>query len=322
MTPVAISRQRSVGLCAAGPVRGEHLPLPERRDTVAVHGELPDLSVRLRPELRTDRSPHPRLSALRFDPSADRRSLYRSSSRALLPAGRHGHLGDGARHPGLRAKLSRRGRRGGAARRGIVDLPPGIVAPRAPRLRRRARPGAIDLPGRRKHRRLDRAPARRLYRPARRPKPARLVRRAGALRHRDPHDAVAGTPVSLQTTRPRFAAVRRSPSARATRRVGRAMAILAALIFSKYFYHRELHELLRLLPGSSRFQVTQQTAQICLFVFLGAVAAWNPDRRPCGRPDRPQDRHLGVDPRHPAVHAGPPLREPADYDRAQRRDRA
>ena len=53
-----------------------------------------------------------------------------------------------------------------------------------------------------------------------------------------------------------------------------------------------------------KFGVSVQTAQLYLFVFLGAVAAGTiiggPDRRPL----RPQARDLGLDPRRAAVHAG------------------
>ncbi len=49
------------------------------------------------------------------------------------------------------------------------------------------------------------------------------------------------------------------------------MAILAALIFSKYFYIASFTSYY-VFYLESRFQTTQRTAQICLFVFLGAVA--------------------------------------------------
>jgi FSR family fosmidomycin resistance protein-like MFS transporter len=56
------------------------------------------------------------------------------------------------------------------------------------------------------------------------------------------------------------------------RRVAASLAILAALIFSKYFYLASLtsYDTLYLI---SRFHVSVRTAQIDLFLFLGAVAA-------------------------------------------------
>jgi len=51
-----------------------------------------------------------------------------------------------------------------------------------------------------------------------------------------------------------------------------AMAILMALIFSKYFYMASLTSYYTFYL-MSRFQVTVQSAQVHLFIFLGAVAA-------------------------------------------------
>ena len=48
--------------------------------------------------------------------------------------------------------------------------------------------------------------------------------------------------------------------------------MLLALIFSKYFYLASLTQLLHVLPDQ-RFHVSVQSAQMHLFVFLGAVAA-------------------------------------------------
>jgi FSR family fosmidomycin resistance protein-like MFS transporter len=56
------------------------------------------------------------------------------------------------------------------------------------------------------------------------------------------------------------------------RQVARALAILMALIFSKYFYLASLTSYYTFYL-ISRFQVSVQNAQIHLFVFLGAVAA-------------------------------------------------
>jgi FSR family fosmidomycin resistance protein-like MFS transporter len=56
------------------------------------------------------------------------------------------------------------------------------------------------------------------------------------------------------------------------RRIGVAIAILAALIFSKYFYLASLNAYYTFYL-ISRFHVSVQRAQILLFVFLAAVAA-------------------------------------------------
>jgi len=58
----------------------------------------------------------------------------------------------------------------------------------------------------------------------------------------------------------------------APRQVSKALAILMALIFSKYFYLASLTSYYTFYL-ISRFQVSVQSAQIHLFVFLGAVAA-------------------------------------------------
>lgn len=65
--------------------------------------------------------------------------------------------------------------------------------------------------------------------------------------------------------------VRRS-EAISSRQVGWSLAILAALIFSKYFYMASLSSYYTFFL-ISRFQVSVRTAQIDLFVFLAAVAA-------------------------------------------------
>ncbi|RBP06236.1 FSR family fosmidomycin resistance protein-like MFS transporter [Roseiarcus fermentans] len=70
--------------------------------------------------------------------------------------------------------------------------------------------------------------------------------------------------------RPRAGAARAADAAPPAR-VGRAMAILAALIFSKYFYIASFTSYY-VFYLEQRFQTTQRTAQMCLFVFLGAVA--------------------------------------------------
>ena len=69
----------------------------------------------------------------------------------------------------------------------------------------------------------------------------------------------------------RFAAVRQAGGV-SRRRVGWSLAILGALIFSKYFYLASLNSYYTFYL-ISKFHVSVRTAQIHLFVFLGSVAA-------------------------------------------------
>src|SRR5262249_57793515 len=57
-----------------------------------------------------------------------------------------------------------------------------------------------------------------------------------------------------------------------SRRVAWSIAILGALIFSKYFYLASLNSYYTFYL-IAKFQVSVRTAQIDLFIFLGAVAA-------------------------------------------------
>jgi MFS transporter, FSR family, fosmidomycin resistance protein len=63
-----------------------------------------------------------------------------------------------------------------------------------------------------------------------------------------------------------------APPAAATRRIAATIAILAALIFSKYFYLVSLHSYYTFYL-ITKFHVSVRTAQLDLFVFLAAVAA-------------------------------------------------
>ena len=64
----------------------------------------------------------------------------------------------------------------------------------------------------------------------------------------------------------------RRPAGVSGRRVGWSLAILAALVFSKYFYLASLNSYYTFYL-ISKFHVSVRTAQIDLFVFLAAVAA-------------------------------------------------
>jgi FSR family fosmidomycin resistance protein-like MFS transporter len=72
----------------------------------------------------------------------------------------------------------------------------------------------------------------------------------------------------VDSSRPRFPVA----SATYTPKVGRSLAILMALIFSKFFYLASLNSYYTFYL-MSRFHVSIRNAQIHLFVFLGAVAA-------------------------------------------------
>jgi FSR family fosmidomycin resistance protein-like MFS transporter len=79
--------------------------------------------------------------------------------------------------------------------------------------------------------------------------------------HREHRKAAAAAPARAHAPRHRL-----SP-----RRVAAAMTILAALIFSKYFYMASLTSYYTFFL-MSRFHLSVQSAQVYLFVFLGAVA--------------------------------------------------
>ena len=71
---------------------------------------------------------------------------------------------------------------------------------------------------------------------------------------------------------PKSRAMRAAPVPLPRRRIAWAMAVLIALIFSKYFYLASVVSYYTFYL-MSKFHVSVQTAQVHLFVFLGAVAA-------------------------------------------------
>jgi FSR family fosmidomycin resistance protein-like MFS transporter len=71
---------------------------------------------------------------------------------------------------------------------------------------------------------------------------------------------------------PKSRAMRATAAPLPRRRIAWAMAILIALIFSKYFYLASVVSYYTFYL-ISKFHVSVQTAQVHLFVFLGAVAA-------------------------------------------------
>ena len=87
--------------------------------------------------------------------------------------------------------------------------------------------------------------------------------------------AAARGPLVQRPGRPRpqtSAAARRHASSRSRSQVTGAIAILLALVFSKYIYLASLSSYYTFYL-ISRFQVSVRLSQILLFVFLGAVAA-------------------------------------------------
>jgi FSR family fosmidomycin resistance protein-like MFS transporter len=80
---------------------------------------------------------------------------------------------------------------------------------------------------------------------------------------------------------PKSRAMRAAPTPLPRRRIAWAMAILIALIFSKYFYLASVVSYYTFYL-ISKFHVSVQTAQVHLFVFLGAVAAGTVTGGPVG----------------------------------------
>ena len=172
---------------------------------------------------------------------------------------------------------------------GLVGVPPGVLARGADGVGRAARPRAVAVPGRRQRRLGARAAAGRVHRAAARAgaaSPGSRSRRCSAIAH-----AAAGRPLVPRAPRRRGAS--RAPSrgarTRCRRRTVRTRAslILVALIFSKYFYLASLTSYYTFYLIHN-FGVSVQSAQLHLFVFLGAVAAGTHHRRPDRRPHRPQ----------------------------------
>ena len=87
------------------------------------------------------------------------------------------------------------------------------------------------------------------------------------------------------------------------KRVAVSVAILLALLFSKYFYLASITSYYTFYLMST-FHVSVRSAQIYLFVFLGAVALGTIAGGPIGDRDRPQTRYLGLDFGSSSVHLG------------------
>ena len=91
--------------------------------------------------------------------------------------------------------------------------------------------------------------------------------------------------------------------------VVKAIAVLAALTFSKYFYLASMIGYFTFYL-IARFHLDVRSSQLHLFVFLGAVAAGTLLGGPIGDRIGPQVCHLGIDPRRAAFHADASLSQP------------
>ena len=154
---------------------------------------------------------------------------------------------------------------------GLVGLPPRVVPGGPDGLGRPARLRPVAVPGRRQRRIGPRPAARGVHRRAARAVEHRLVlvvallgmvilTRVGRWYRAPPHVQVAG--------RDRAGCAHDLPRGR----VVAALVILLVLVFSKYFYLASLSSYYTFYL-IDKFGVSVQTAQLHLFVFLGAVAA-------------------------------------------------
>ena len=108
---------------------------------------------------------------------------------------------------------------------------------------------------------------------------------------------------NLHLLRPKTARLAEGVAALSRRRVLGALAILMALMFSKFVYLASLGTYFTFYL-IHKFGVSVQAAQIDLFVFLASGAVGDVPRRPDRRQDRPQAPDLGVDPGRAALHPG------------------
>ncbi len=193
-------------------------------------------------------------------------------------------------------------RRRHAARARLLDLPPGILAHRAPRLRRLAWFRAGVVPGRRQFWLGARPVSRRLRRATARPARSRLVRTRRHGRHRHPDRGWdAGISRHAHARRPAGTAPLRHPTL-SRRQVSKAMAVLITLAVLEIFLPGELHQLLHLLPHGPLRPLDEGCAALPVLILRGRRGR-NDRRRTDRRPARPQARHLGLHPRRTAVHA-------------------
>ena len=189
----------------------------------------------------------------------------------------------------------------------LIGVGSAVFHPEASRAARAASGGRLRLraepvPGRRQFRPVARAADGGVHRRAVRPALGARLHRARV--HRDPA-ADATSPAGTSRTAPHrkaSAARRRRADAAARRSSSARSAILVVLLFSKMFYLASLNSYYTFYLIQT-FDVSVQTAQVLLFVFLGAVAAGTFAGGPIGDRIGRKYRDLGVDPRRAAVHA-------------------
>ena len=188
-----------------------------------------------------------------------------------------------------------------------------IVARRPDGLRRTARPRAVAVPGRRQCRLVVRTAHRRrfwsFHEASRASRGARCWRSSGMIVLWKVGGWNRATQAAASGHTPPAARRRHLTRTLSRRRIGWSLTILAALIFSKYFYLASLTSYYTFYL-ISRFHVSVRTAQIDLFVFLAAVAAGTIARRADRRSFRQEIRHLGINPRCPSLHAVAAVCEP------------
>ena len=90
----------------------------------------------------------------------------------------------------------------------------------------------------------------------------------------------------------------------------RAIAVLIALIFSKYFYLASITSYY-IFYLMHHFACRRRRRRSACSSFLRAAAAGTVVGGPIGDRIRPQEGHLGLDPGRPAVHPGAALCRPA-----------
>ena len=104
------------------------------------------------------------------------------------------------------------------------------------------------------------------------------------------------------------------------RKVMIALAVLMALVFSKFVYLASLSSYYTFYL-ISRFHLSVQSSQLHLFAFLGAAAAGTFFGGPIGDRVGTQMGHMGVDSGRAALHAGAALRQSLLDRSAERRHR-
>src|SRR6266852_4266702 len=256
------------------------LPSSQRHGAIAAPRDLSAAAQHLPPGLRPGRLDRLHLHLHRIAPAAARRALQRPPPQTVFPGHRHGHHAGGPADLVARPQLRHRARRGGAGGHGLLRVSSRIFSRGAHGFRWTARHGAVAVSSRRQ-RRLRAGPvARGVCVPRgqasiawfsfvallgiilladigawakRRRATERDLRAAPLTGH------VIGSAIHPHVELPR-------------KKVLWSLAVLVTLIFSKFFYLSSLGSYYTFYL-MDKFHVSIQSAQIHLFIFLGAVAA-------------------------------------------------